>query len=233
MKDQETSVVFDPIHASSYDKQFAKLAPVRDALNLLIRMVLSELPADARILCIGVGTGKELIDLAQAFPQWRFTAVETAAPMLDICRQRAEECGVAARCTFHEGYLDSLPKSDSYNAATSLLVSHFLKQIEERRNYFRQIAARLCPGGYLVNADIASDMSTSAHKNLFEVWMQALKYAEMPAEQVEKFRASFGQDVAVLPPREVESIIASSGFDTPVLFLQSLFIHAWYSERVS
>ncbi len=75
MKDQETSVVFDPIHASSYDKQFAKLAPVRDALNLLIRMVLSELPVDARILCIGVGTGRELIDLAQAFPQWRFTAI--------------------------------------------------------------------------------------------------------------------------------------------------------------
>ena len=229
----KTPIVFDQQHASSYDKQFAKLAPVRDALNLLMRMVLSKLPADARILCIGVGTGKELIDLAQAFPQWRFTAVEPAAPMLDICRQRAEECGVLSRCTFHEGYLDSLPKSDSFNAATSLLVSHFLQQIEERRQFFRQIAARLCPGGYLVNADIASDMSTSAHKSLFEVWMQTLKYAEMPAEQVEKFRASFGQDVAVLPPQEVESIIASSGFDAPVLFLQTLFIHAWYFKLAS
>jgi tRNA (cmo5U34)-methyltransferase len=113
------------------------------------------------------------------------------------------------------------------------LVSHFLTQIEERRNFFRHIAARLRPGGYLVNADIASDTSTSAHKSLFEVWMRALKYSRMPAEQVEKFRASFGQDVAVLPPHEVESIIASSGFETPVLFLQSLFIHAWYGRRTS
>jgi tRNA (cmo5U34)-methyltransferase len=161
-------------------------------------MVLSDLPADARILCIGVGTGKELIDLAQVFPQWRFTAVEPAAPMLDICRQRAEECGIAAsRCTFHEGFLDSLPESDSFDAATCILVSHFITQIEERRNLFRQIAARLRPGGYLVNADIASDMSASAHQSLFEIWMQALKYSEMPAEQVEKFRVSFGQDVAL------------------------------------
>lgn len=98
---------------------------------------------------------------------------------------------------------------------------------------FRQIAARLRPGGYLVNADIASDISTSAHKSLFDVWMQALKYSEMPDEQVEKFRTSFGQEVAVLPPHEVESIIASCGFDSPVLFLQSLFIHAWYCRLAS
>ena len=230
MKNQEPSIVFDQKHASSYDNQFAKLAPIRDALDLLIRMVLSDLPADAHILCIGVGTGKELIDLAQAFPQWRFTAVEPAAPMLDICRQRAEECGIASRCTFHEGYLDSLPESGSFDAATCILVSHFILQREERRNLFRQIAARLRPGGYLVNADIASDMSSSAHKSLFEVWMQTLKYSEMPAEQVEKFRVSFGQDVAVLKPQEVESIIVSSGFDAPVLFLQAIFIHAWYSR---
>jgi tRNA (cmo5U34)-methyltransferase len=53
----------------------------------------------------------------------------------------------------------------------------------------------------------------------------------MPAEEIEKFRASYGRDVAVLPPLEVESIIASSGFDTPVLFLQTLLIHAWYARR--
>ena len=233
MQDRESSVVFDQKHASSYDQQFAKLAPIRDALDLLIRIVLSELPTDARILCIGVGTGKELIDLAQAFPQWQFTAVEPAAPMLDICRQRAKECGIESRCTFHEGYLDSLPEAASFDAATCILVSHFFMEIEERRNFFRQIAARLRPEGYLVNADIASDMSTAAYKSLFEVWVRALKYSEMPAEAVEKFRAACGQDVAVLPPQEIASIIASSGFETPVLFLQTLFIHAWYSRLAS
>jgi len=233
MQNQESPVVFDQEHASSYDQQFAKLAPIRDALDLLIRIVLSELPTDARILCIGVGTGKELIDLAQAFPQWQFTAVEPAAPMLDICRQRAKECGIESRCTFHEGYLDSLPEADSFDAATCILVSHFFMEIEERRNFFRQIAARLRPKGYLVNADIASDMSTAAYKSLFEVWVRALKYSEMPAEAVEKFRAACGQDVAVLPPQEIASIIASSGFETPVLFLQTLFIHAWYSRLAS
>jgi tRNA (cmo5U34)-methyltransferase len=58
-----------------------------------------------------------------------------------------------------------------------------------------------------------------------------LRYAEVPAEEIEKFRDSYGRNTAVLPPIEVESIIASSGFDTPVLFLQTLLIHAWYARR--
>jgi len=98
---------------------------MRDALYLLIRVILSELPQCTHS-CVGAGTGSELIYLAQNFPQWQFTAVEPAAPMLDVCRQRTEECGIASRCTFHEGYLDSLPTSDSFNAATCLLVSFSL-----------------------------------------------------------------------------------------------------------
>ncbi|MEG3849656.1 class I SAM-dependent methyltransferase [Microcoleus sp. herbarium19] len=232
MQNPESSIVFDRERASSYDQRTAKIAPLRDALHLLIRIVLSELPANARILCVGAGTGSELIYLAQTFPQWQFTALEPAAPMLDICRQRAAEIGIASRCTFHEGYLDSLPPSQSFDAATCLLVSHFIMQPQDRRNFFSQIASRLRPNGYLVSSDVVSDMSTSAYQSLLEVWLRMLRYAEIPTEEVEKFRASYGRDVAVLPPFEVESIIASSGFNTPVLFFQSLLIHAWYAKKI-
>lgn len=202
------------------------LAPMRDALHLQICLVLSELPDDARVLCVGVGTGAELIYLAQQFPQWQFTAVDPAAPMLNLCRQKAEEAEIISRCAFHAGYLDSLPASDAFHAATCLLVSQFIMQLEERRNFFRQIGARLRPHGYLVSADIALDRTTPTYKSLFEVWLRSMQYAEMPAEVIEKIISSYGQTIAVLPPQEVESIIASSGFETPVLFFQSLLIHA-------
>jgi tRNA (cmo5U34)-methyltransferase len=178
-----------------------------------------------------VGTGTELIHLAQHFPQWQFTAVEPAAPMLDICRQKAEESGIASRCTFHEGYLDSLPASDPFHAATCIWVSQFTMQLEERRNFFRQIGARLRPNGYLVSSDMASDMSTPAYKSLLEVTRQMFQYAQMPAGEIKKIIGAYGREIAILPPQEVESIIASSGFDTPVLFFQTFLIHAWYAKR--
>lgn len=231
MPNPESDVVFDKERASTYDTRAAKIAPLRDALHLSIRLVLSELPADARILCVGVGTGLELIYLAQEFPQWQFTAVEPATAMLEICRQKAEEQGIESRCTWYEGYLDTLPASASFDAVTCLLVSHFFMQLEKRRKFFSQIASRLRPQGYLVSADLAGDMSTSAYQDLREVWTRMLKYAGYPDEDVKKFLASHGRDAAVLPPDRVGAIIASSGFDAPVLFLQTLFIHAWYARH--
>lgn len=225
MKSQDSTIVFNKENASSYDNQRAKLAPIKDALHLCIRMKLSKLPVDARILCVGVGTGSELIYLAQEFPQWNFTAIEPAPEMLKICRQRAEESGIASRCTFHKGYLDSLPDSNSFDAATSILVSHFIIEPEKRREFFAEIAARLRPGAFLINADLASDMSTSDYKNILDVWINMHEYAEMPANV-----DSFGRNVALLPTDKVESIIKSSGFDSPVLFFQTLFIHAWFSK---
>jgi tRNA (cmo5U34)-methyltransferase len=182
---------------------------------------------------VGVGTGQELIYLAHAFPQWQFTAVEPAAAMLDVCRQRVEEEGFTSRCTFHEGYLDTLPTSEPFDAATCFLVSHFLLQSDERTHFFSQIAARLRPGGILVSSDLASDMSTPAYQSLMEVWLRLLKFSDWPAENVDKLRSVYGRDVALLPTQQVESIIASGGFEAPLQFLQTMLIHAWYSKRAS
>jgi tRNA (cmo5U34)-methyltransferase len=231
MTNQNPAIVFGREMAASYDKMNAVFAPLRDPLNFLIRSILTELPIDARILCVGVGTGSELIDLAQAFPQWQFTAVEPSAPMLDICRLRVEESGLSSRCTFHEGYLDSLPESDSFDAATCLFVSHFIMQPEDRSNFFSQIAQRLHPQGYLINADIAVDRSSSAYLDILTVWLGMWKSAGVPDEGLEKMRAAYGRDVAVLPPSEVGSIVAAGGFDLPVQFFQTLLMHAWYAKR--
>lgn len=233
MNNQESPhVFFDQQAASSYDEKWAKLAPTRDALYLLIRLILSDLPEDANVLCVGAGTGAELINLAQNFPQWRFTAVEPSAPMLDVCRRRAADAGITSRCAFHEGYLDSLPVSDPFDAATSMLVSHFIMQKEERRRFFNQIALRLRPKGYLISSDIAYDMFASSFQSLGNVWWRMMRYTNVHLD-IEKMYATFGRDVAVLPLPEVGLIIESGGSDTPVLFSQNLLIHAWYARRTS
>lgn len=124
-----------------------------------------------------------------------------------------------------------MPATDPFDATTCLLVSHFFMQRDERRDFFRQIASRLRPAGYLVSADLASDRDSPAYQSLLEVWVRMLKYSGLTAEEVEQFRVSHGRDAAVVPPQEVEAIIASSGFDSPILFLQTLLIHAWYARR--
>lgn len=232
MQNQDSAAMFkDKERAASYDKNFEKLAPMRDALHLLSRIVLSELPEDARILCVGAGTGAELLFLAKAFPRWHFTAVEPAAAMLDICRERAEASGITDRCTFHEDTLDTLPADEAFDAATSLLVSHFIVDESMRRSYFREIATRLRPGGTLISADLASDAQDPAYQSLFETWIKTMLYNGMPPERLDEYRAAFGEKVSLLPPKQLASLIASAGFTPPVLFFQSFLMHGWYAQR--
>ena len=74
-------------------------------------------------------------------------------------------------------------------------------------------------------------MSSAAYHSLLEVWLHMQKYTGISAEAAEKMRAVYGRDVAVLPPFDIEAIIATSGFTTPVRFYQTLLIHAWYAQR--
>ena len=230
MQSKEIEAIFDQ-QAATYDQQWAKLAPLREALNLLTASVLYDLPDNARILCVGAGTGAEILHLAQKFPQWHFTAVEPSAPMLAACRRRAEEAGIVSRCDFHCGYLDSLPATESFDAATSILVSQFILEKVSRTEFFRAIANRLRLGGQLVSADLASDINSDAYHSLLEVWLQMMTGADVTEEMRERMRTTYGRDVAVLPPEDISSIIVSGGFKAPVLFHQAGLIHAWYASR--
>jgi len=217
--------------AAGYDRQWARTAAIRDCLYLLLEPLLAGLPPDARILCVGAGTGQEMARLAKRFPGWRFTAVEPSAAMLQVCRERAQAEGFAGRCEFHEGFLDSLPATADFDAATCLLVSQFIVEPGERTRFFALIRDRLGDGGLLASSDLASDVASAAYEVLLPAWTRMMSDADVPAEAIERMRAAYSTDVAVIPAGQVESIIAAGGFDAPVRFFQAGLIHAWISRK--
>ena len=230
MKQEEITALFDK-QAPAYDQQWSRLAPINGALHLLTSAVLSQLPATAHILCVGAGTGAEVLALAERFPEWRFTAVEPSTAMLDVFRRRAEEQGIASRCIFHPGYLDSLPPHGPFDAATAFLVSQFILEPPARVTFFQSIAQRLHPDGTLVSSDLAGDVAAADCQDLLEVWFRVMSGGGTSPEGIVKMREAYRRDVAVLPPRDVADIIALAGFDSPVLFFQAGMIHAWYAKR--
>jgi tRNA (cmo5U34)-methyltransferase len=233
MSDNVVASHFDEERAESYDARFAKLVPLRDALHLLMALVLEPLPNDARVLCAGVGTGAELLMLARRFPGWRFTAVDPSAPMLAVCRRRAAEAGMAERCEFHAGYVNELPETPEFHAATSILVSQFVQPRQARVQYFREIQRRLLPDGHLVSADLSSGPAASLEEQgLFPLWQRMLRATDAPPAEVDAMLASLRQHVAVAPAADVAAIIAEAGFARPALFFQTLLIHAWTTRNV-
>lgn len=222
---------FNKEHAELYDARWKPLAAIGEALHLLARGALKDLPEDARILCAGVGTGAELLYLAKVFPGWRFVGFDPSAPMLDVCRARLKEAGFSDRCTLHHGYGDSLPPGDPFDAATSFLVSHFLIDAQARGAFFQTLAKRLRPGGLLLNADLAPDKADPSYPVLMGVWLETIALAGMDEAGRERYEKMFGVEVAAHAPASVETLIAENGFETPVRFYQAAMIYAWICRR--
>lgn len=230
MNQNELKAIFDK-QATGYEEQQKKLAPIHDGLYFQLEWIFSELPQDSRILCVGLGVGVELSYLASRFPSCRFTAVEPAGAMLEVCRQRAEKEGFISRCTFHEGYVESLPDVELHDAATCFMVSQFILNNEARSNFFRAISERLKNNAILVSADLSSSVGTPEYEALLKVWVSMLHAANVPTNAIEKTHSAWAKDVAILPPDEVKSIIKRGGFGSPVQFYQAGFVHAWFSKN--
>lgn len=231
MKQAMLETWFGRDRAETYDQMQDRMAPLRDAAMLFLGLTLDELPPDARVLCVGVGTGTELIRLAEAHPGWTFTAVEPASAMMDVCRRKIAAAELEDRCDFHGGFLDSLADKGPYDGATCLLVSHFLMTTSERRGLFEEIAARLKPGGLLISADLAADLDSPAYRALRGPWFSMLTPPGAPEVDLKTASAAHGRDVSLLHPRIVEEIIASAGFEEPVPIYQFLLIHGWMARR--
>lgn len=67
MSTTESSIIFDSDRAKTYDERQNPSAPLFDALRFSMRFVIADLPDDAHVLCVGLGTGTELIELAKFF----------------------------------------------------------------------------------------------------------------------------------------------------------------------
>ncbi|QUI72018.1 class I SAM-dependent methyltransferase [Pseudoalteromonas sp. M8] len=230
MHQNEVKELFDK-QAETYDQQWSNTAPIRHCMHLLLRSVFADLPVNANILCIGVGTGDELLYLASNFPNWQFTAVEPSGPMLDICKKRAKESGVDTRCIFHEGYLHSMPFERDYHAATCFLVSQFILQEERRSAFFGEIAERLKPEGLMASADLSSDIDSPDYDKLLDAWVKMMSMADVSQGTLERMRDAYANDVGILSPPKVCSIIQAGGFELPIQFFQAGLIHAWITKR--
>lgn len=230
MDKKQLESTFDQ-QSSSYDTQWLKLSAFRDGLHILVASLFRSLPKQARILCVGAGTGAEIHFLSDGFPGWTFVAVEPSAGMVRAARERAESFGYLDRCTFHQGYLEGLPGTRPFDAATCFLVSQFILDKGEREAFFRQIADRVHVGGLLASSDLAADPDASGHDSLMHIWLRTMAEADLTPERIQQMREAYARDVAILPPHEVAGLIRAAGFESPVHFYQAGLIHAWYAQR--
>ncbi|PIO98143.1 methyltransferase [Pleomorphomonas carboxyditropha] len=212
----------DPEAARRYGDGPQRFVPGADDLHRMTAILLAErAPADARVLVLGAGGGRELRALADAEPGWSFVGVDPAAAMLDEARRVLGPA--AARASFCEGYIDDAPEGP-FDAATCLLTLHFL-DAEERTRTLRELRRRLKSGAPFVAAHSSFPQGERG------LWLSRYAAFAVAAgadpEQAEKMRASVDANVPLLDPRQDEAILRAAGFSDVALFYAAFTWRGW------
>ena len=224
-----TSGFFSQEIADAYDRRNAGLKPISDSLHFLMRLVLADLPDEARVLCVGVGTGAEILSLAQAFPLWTFVGVDPSAEMLAVGAHRLTEAGVMDRCALVHGYVDDVAAT-GFDAVVSLLVAHFIRR-EGRPAFYAAIHDRLKPGGRFVSAEISGDLDAPEFPAMLADWKQVQTLMGATPESLAKLEDGLRDVLGVLPVAETEALWRDAGFPLPVPFFQAFMIRGWHAVR--
>ncbi|SMG29612.1 class I SAM-dependent methyltransferase [Cedecea sp. NFIX57] len=225
-----TNDIFNAEFSRQYDASSERLKDMSNNLHALLSLLLRDLPAEAKVLCVGVGTGTEIVRLAKLYPEWRFTGVDPSPDMLAVCAEKLEREGLSDRCTLIEGHVVDVPEQETFDAALCLLVAHFI-QHPQRGGIYQHIADRLKPAGQLITAEIAGDMADPDFDGQLKHWVALQQaYTQRPRD-ISEVKAELNQRLLLLPPRQTGVLLREAGFASAQPFFQSLLIHAWQAIK--
>src|SRR5689334_22891485 len=143
----EIDTGFNAERAKGYDHRIEQMIPGYTLMHKLTEVYLSgELPEQARVLMVGAGTGAEVVECGSKHPGWMITAVDPSSEMIKLGRQKADAAGLSDRVQWQDTSLKKLPYSEPFDAATLLLVIHFLPDDGGKAAILEHIAERLKPG---------------------------------------------------------------------------------------
>ncbi|GAA5053471.1 class I SAM-dependent methyltransferase [Erythrobacter westpacificensis] len=215
--------------AEAYDQRNSGLQPIADSLHFLMGLVLDRLPEQARILCVGVGTGAEILALANDHPGWTFTGVDPSAEMLEVGRRRLKDAGVLDRCRLVQGYVGDVTDTD-FDAAVSLLDAHFIKA-DERPAFYRAIYDRLKPGGCFISAEISAALDAPEFPLMLDNWKQVQRLMGASNESLAKLEGMLRTTLGVVSPADTEALWRDAGFPLPVPFFQAFMVRGWHALK--
>jgi tRNA (cmo5U34)-methyltransferase len=228
------TIEFNRDRASQYDLDIRKAIPGYEALHGMAQSLLStSLPPSASLLVIGSGTGMELINFCQHHPQWSLTGVEPSPEMMTLAQQAIGDRGFLERVNLHTGYLDTLPKSELMDAATLMLVMHFLKDDGSKLNLLQNIAKRLKPGAELILADLYGDISVPYFADFRKAW-QSLYFSQLDeatkikAEQ--NFEASINNSIYFVTEARMIELLNTAGFNHVTRFYTAFLFGGWTAK---
>ena len=193
----------DAGHVARYTEGPPRMVPGFFDLHRMATLLLAEcVPDNGSVLVVGAGGGLELKTFAQAQPSWTFHGVDPSAEMIRLAMNTLGSLN--SRVWFHERIIDAAP-SGPFDAATCLLVMHFLDRNERLRTAV-EVHRRLKSGAPFVIVHL----SIPAGEGVRAIWMSRFaafaNSSGLSAEDAQRARTAVESHLNILTPEQDEAI---------------------------
>jgi tRNA (cmo5U34)-methyltransferase len=229
----DTQIVdFDGEYGQEYEKQIKNLIPTYDQLfNMGYTFLKTTLEESARLLVVGAGGGKELTVFGPFNPKWTFTGVDPSSQMLEIAKKRSESLGFEDRVTLYKGIVEELVDTEPFDAATCLLVLHFIPDDGSKLSILKGIAERLKPGAPLILACMVGQHESPEYSRQMAALSKHRELIGLSPEFIEDGMKRM-EATPIVPESRVLDLLQSAGFGNVLTFFGSYLLRGWVATKM-
>lgn len=219
--------IFEGRRAQDYDRNIRTLIPGYEGLQDLMAMLLvsSVEQKAAKVLVAGCGTGAEMQYISAINPACKLTGVDPSPEMIAQAKQKLGQLKVP--CELITGQVAGLPPDNRYDAATLVLVLHFIPDDGSKLALLQSIAERLEKNAPFVLVDISGDQI----KENMLLLEQSLISKNIQQEVVEKMMQHIRNDIHYCSEARMLELLVLSGFREATRFYQTLIYSGWMAIR--
>ena len=222
-----------PVKVEEYDKSIRLFCPAYEEMFKLTHSSLrARLPEKADILIVGAGTGMEICEFAPLNPGWSFLGVDPSQDMLTITAKKLRGKNLSNHIELVKGYVDDLADKECFDAATSILVMHFLKDDGSKLELLKSINKRLKQGARFVLIDGYGDPSNKEFTELIASWKQYPVIHGVPKEAVETaFSEVIMKMVQFVSETRILELFKLAGFTGAFKFYSGFLYGGWMGYK--
>jgi tRNA (cmo5U34)-methyltransferase len=151
--------------------------------------------------------------------------------MLAVAQSLVEQAGIVAPVTLHQGTVEQIEASE-FDAATSMLVMHFLPDDGTKLDFLKAIHSSLKPGARSILADGCFDKKAADFPWYMECYQAHAKMNGAPDEILTEAVKMLSEHVQCVPEERELELLRAAGFGQITRFFQALWLRAWTMVKV-
>ncbi|MGE7913333.1 class I SAM-dependent methyltransferase [Lysinibacillus xylanilyticus] len=217
---------FNNTLANEYEKGIRRTLPSYDAmLRLTQTFYHSTLPEQAEFLIVGSGSGNEILQFAEKRPHWSFVGIDPSSAMLQIAEERLKP--LPNNMSLHQGTILDLLPSVKFDAASCILVLHFIDDYQEKLATLKEIANNLKPGAPFVLVSKYGQLGSLETELQFDLWRAYwLQHTKLSPSEVAEMEKSI-RSLSFMREEDILSLLQQAGFTKPSRFFATTLFGGW------